>query len=52
MITPSYYDEPPNFVLVQSIEYYSDKIKIPENIYRLGAECCQAWIDNDRYPFW
>jgi len=50
MVTPSYYDEPPYLLLVQKIEENSDKLKIPENIYRLGAECCQAWIDDDPYP--
>ena len=50
MVTHTYYDEPPYLLLIQKIEEYSDQLKIPENIYRLGAECCQAWIDDDPYP--
>ncbi|RAJ29096.1 TlpA family protein disulfide reductase [Pedobacter cryoconitis] len=50
MATPSYYDEPPYLLLVNAIEENSDKMKVPENIFRLGAECCQAWIDSDPYP--
>ncbi|RAJ29094.1 TlpA family protein disulfide reductase [Pedobacter cryoconitis] len=50
MATHTYYDEPIYLSLVYYIEENSDSLKLPENIYRLGAECCQAWIDSDPYP--
>jgi len=50
MATHTNYDDPPYLSLVYQIEENSDKLHIPENIYRLGAECCQAWIDLDPYP--
>lgn len=48
--TPSYSDEPSYGVLMSQIEENSDDIQISKNIYRLGAECCQALIDKDPYP--
>ncbi|WP_170132695.1 TlpA family protein disulfide reductase [Pedobacter cryoconitis] len=50
MATHTYIDEPIYLSLVYFIEENSDALKLPEKIYRLGAECCQAWIDSDPYP--
>lgn len=45
------YSEDPSYpVLIAQIEENSGKIKIPENIYVLGAECYQAIIDRNPYP--
>jgi len=41
----------PNYYLIYGpIELYSDKLKLPADVYRLGAEACQADIDNRPYP--
>jgi thiol-disulfide isomerase/thioredoxin len=50
MTTSSYVDEPSYGILIYQIEENSDKLQIPKNIYRLGAECFQALIDKDPYP--
>lgn len=50
MATHTHVDEPLSLSLVYYIEENSDKLQLPENIYRLGAECCQAFIDKDPYP--
>jgi hypothetical protein len=43
-------DDPPYGVIIQNIEENSGKLQIPENLYRLGAECYQAQIDDDHFP--
>lgn len=50
MVTPTYEDSPPYDTLIGQIEENSDSIQISENIYKLGAVCCQALIDKDSYP--
>jgi thiol-disulfide isomerase/thioredoxin len=41
----------PNYYLIYgTIEFYSTKLELPPDVYRLGAEACQAGIDNRPYP--
>lgn len=47
---PIYGDDPPYYTLIATIEDYSEKLLIPRNIYRLGAECYQGLIDSNPYP--
>jgi thiol-disulfide isomerase/thioredoxin len=49
MVTPTYEDPAYDFIIAD-IEDDSRKLKIPAEIYRLGAECYQAEIDNAPYP--
>jgi tetratricopeptide (TPR) repeat protein len=49
MVTPTY-EEPAYDYIIGDIEDDSRKLKIPAEIYRLGAECYQAEIDNAPYP--
>ena len=46
----AYDDDPPYRTLIVNIEENSEKLQIPVNIYRLGAECYQALIDSNPYP--
>ncbi len=49
-IVTSTYDEPPYDVIIGNIEWYSDKISLPAEIYQLGAEAYQMEIDHFPYP--
>ena len=49
MVTPTY-EEPAYGYIIGVIEDDSRKLKIPAEIYRLGAECYQAEIDHATYP--
>jgi hypothetical protein len=49
MITPTY-DEPPYGFIIGNIEWYSDKLNLPIEIYQLCAEAYQAKIDQIPYP--
>jgi len=49
IVTPTY-EDPAYDMIISVIEDDSRKLKIPAEIYRLGAECYQAEIDNDPYP--
>lgn len=44
------YDDPPYDVIFGDIEWYSNKINLPAELYRLGAEAYQAQIDHIPYP--
>jgi thiol-disulfide isomerase/thioredoxin len=48
--TPSYDGDPPYDEIIYLIEWYSDKIKLPPEIYELGAEAYQVEIDQIVYP--
>ncbi|HEY5327791.1 MAG TPA: TlpA disulfide reductase family protein [Mucilaginibacter sp.] len=48
MVTPTY-EEPAYDFIIGDIEGDSRKLKIPAEIYRLGAECYQAEIDHAPY---
>ncbi|WP_214226984.1 TlpA disulfide reductase family protein [Pedobacter sp. B4-66] len=50
MATATDGDAPLYGTLITQIEENSEKLQIPENIYRLGAECYQALIDSNPYP--
>jgi thiol-disulfide isomerase/thioredoxin len=50
MHMPGVYDDPPYLLIVNNIEQASVKTQLPESIYKLGIECCQAWIARDPYP--
>lgn len=49
LVTPTY-EEPPYDLLTSVIEFYSDKLNLPAEIYQLGAEAHQAAIDQFPYP--
>jgi len=49
-IVTSTYQEPDYHLISGAIELYWDKLKLPAEIYRLGAEACQAEIDHRLYP--
>jgi hypothetical protein len=49
MVTPTY-EEPPYDLIIIAIGMYSDKISLPAEIYRLGAEAYQMEIDNFALP--
>lgn len=49
ILTPTYIDAPYDFI-IGSIETYSEKLRLPEEIYRLGAEAYQIAIDDIPYP--
>ncbi|MCC6290109.1 MAG: TlpA family protein disulfide reductase [Chitinophagaceae bacterium] len=49
ILTPTYIEAPYDFI-IGSIETYSEKLKLPEEIYRLGAEAHQIAIDDTPYP--
>jgi arginine repressor len=42
--------DPPYLLIVNNIEQASVKTQLPESIYKMGIECCQAWIARDPYP--
>jgi len=46
----STYDDPPFYSIIGNIEWYSDKINLPVEIYQLAAETYQARIDRIPYP--
>jgi thiol-disulfide isomerase/thioredoxin len=48
--TPSYSGEPPYNVIIYLIEWYSSKLKLPAEIYELGADAYQVEIDQIVYP--
>ena len=50
IVTPSYDDEPPYDIIINVIEWYSDKLKFEAEIYELGAEAYQVEIDHMVYP--
>lgn len=50
MVKPPYGDDPPYYTLIATIEDNFEKLQIPQNIYRLGAECYQGLIDSNPYP--
>ena len=47
IVTPTY-EEPPFYLIWGAIEWYSDKLNLPPEIYKLGADSYQARID--AYP--
>jgi hypothetical protein len=47
--TPTY-DEPAYDMIIDGIQFYSDKLKIPAKIYGLGAEAYQIKINHLFYP--
>jgi hypothetical protein len=49
MVTATY-EEPAYSSIYDAIDSYSDKLKLPAEIYRLGAEAYQADIDQVPYP--
>ena len=49
-IVTSTYDDPPYDLIIGAIEWYSDKLNLPPEIYELGAEAYQVKIDHYPYP--
>jgi thiol-disulfide isomerase/thioredoxin len=49
LLTPTY-NEPAYNEIISVIEWWSDKISLPSEIYELGAEAYQAEIDHIPYP--
>ena len=49
-IVTTTYEEPAYDAILSAIELYSKKVKLPLEIYRLGAEACQLQIDQIPYP--
>ncbi len=49
LVTPTY-EEPAYDAIIHPIEFYSDKLNLSAEIYRLGAEAYQAQIDQIAYP--
>jgi hypothetical protein len=49
MVT-STYQAPDYHLIYGAIDFYSDKLHLPAEIYRLGAEAYQAEIDHRAYP--
>lgn len=47
---PSYDGEPPYDIIIYMIDQYSDKLKLPAEIYELGAEAYQVEIEHIVYP--
>jgi len=50
IVKPSYDDEPAYRQIIGAIEEYSDKLNLSTEIYQLGAEAYQAYIDQIPYP--
>ena len=49
-IEPNIYPEPAYDAIISSVNKYSNKIKLPVEIYQLGAEAYQVKIDQITYP--
>lgn len=49
IVTPVY-DEPPYGFIIGDIEWHFDKLKLPAEIYLLGAEAYEMKIKNLLYP--
>ena len=49
LVTPTY-EEPAYYFIIQAIDYFSKKMKLPAEIYQLGAEAYQAQNDAIPYP--
>jgi len=49
LVTPTYQD-PAADIIIGDIEWYSDKLNLPLEIYQLGAEAYQVTIDQIVYP--
>jgi thiol-disulfide isomerase/thioredoxin len=49
-IVTSTYEDPSAFAINGAIEFYSDKLYLPVEIYQLGAEAYQIEIDQYPYP--
>ena len=49
IVTPTY-TGPDYLGISESIDWYSDKLKLPSEIYLLGAEALQKYIDHLPYP--
>jgi hypothetical protein len=49
-IATATYDDPATDAIIAVIDMYSDKLKLPPDIYRLGAEAYQIEIDRIPYP--
>jgi hypothetical protein len=49
MVT-STYEDPAYYAIIDAIKWYSDKLNLPAEIYRLGAEAYQTRIDQIPYP--
>lgn len=49
IVTPTY-EEPVYHIISEAIMWYSTKLKLPVEIYRLCAQAYQAEIDNTFYP--
>jgi len=50
VLITSTYEEPAYNAIINDIGFYSDKLNLPEEIYRLGAEAYQAQIEEIAYP--
>jgi hypothetical protein len=50
MCMPGVDDDPPYLLIVNNIKEASVKTQLPESIYKMGIECCQAWITCDPSP--
>ncbi|MBL7736427.1 MAG: redoxin domain-containing protein [Chitinophagaceae bacterium] len=49
IVTPTY-EDPASDAIIGAIKTYSNKLNLPSEIYRLGAEACQRSIDQIPYP--
>jgi hypothetical protein len=49
IVTPTY-QQPAYDFIIGSIDWYSDKLKLPAEIYHLGAEAYQSQINDIVYP--
>lgn len=49
LVTPTY-EAPAYYAIIGSIMWYSDKLALPAEIYKLGAEAYQVKIDQIPYP--
>lgn len=49
IVTPTY-QQPAYDFIIDGIDWYTDKLKLPPEIYRLGAEAYQAQINDIVYP--
>jgi thiol-disulfide isomerase/thioredoxin len=50
VLVTSTYEDPADFVIYDAIHYFSDRLKLSEEIYKLGAEAHQMHIDKFPYP--
>jgi len=50
VLVTSTYEEPACYAIIGPLEWYSNKLNIPAEIYELGAEAFQVGIDQIPYP--